>query len=78
MVMFRGQTVLAAFFEAGRAPFLQCHILPIQGRRLKYKGIENTLTFNRKIHFKLKLEYPNSSYLTCNCTYVAKHTSRSI
>ena len=72
--MFRGQTVLAVFFEAGRAPFLQCHILRIQVRRLKYESIENTLNSNRKI----KLEYPNPSYLTCNCTYVAKHTSRSI
>ena len=50
MVMFRRQTVLAVFFEAGRAPFLQCHILRIQGWRLKYKCIENTLNFYRKIH----------------------------
>ena len=46
--MFRGQTVLAVFFEAGRAPFLQCHILRIQGLRLKYKNVENNLNLNPK------------------------------
>ena len=46
--MFRGQIVLAVFFEADRAPFLQCHILRIQGRRLERKNVENILNYIHK------------------------------
>ena len=53
--MFRGQTVLVVFFGADRAPFQQCHILRIQGWRLKCKGIENTLNFNRKYICEIRI-----------------------
>ena len=74
--MFRGQTALVVFFGADRAPFQQCHILRIQGWRLKYKSVEKILNVNPKTN--IKLEYPKLCNWTSNSTYVVKHTSRSI